>query len=112
LRASGISLKTWQQIIALLGLVLAFNVASGLIFALFPVRIKMSKRLQADSPPIAPIEDNVQWDVKNWPAVVISLKQYSLNVQMVRPWGTVRRQTSILKPFSTTFEQGKLNLIM
>jgi hypothetical protein len=82
------------------------------MFSLFPLKIKMSKKPQGEFKQIAQVEDTVQSDPKKWPETAIALRQYSLDVQNLRPWGTIYRQTSILKPFSTTFEQGKLNMIM
>ncbi|KAF2663360.1 pleiotropic drug resistance protein, ABC superfamily [Microthyrium microscopicum] len=112
LRVSGVSLSISQGLVALAGLVGGFNVAIGLVLYFFPVKIRMSKKPQVDFKPTIHVEREGQsWSEKRQEAV-ISLMQYSLDVQKRRPWGAIHNQISILKPLSTTFQPGKLNIIM
>jgi hypothetical protein len=111
LRSLGISLKIWQDIIALLGIIGVFCSAAGLIFFYFPSKVRMSKKPQSKFTPVIHTEAIDDLSLKKRQEVTISLKNYSLNVKLVKPWGVVSEKP-ILKQLTTTFTPGKLNVIM
>jgi hypothetical protein len=111
LRSLGISLKIWEDLIALLGLIGAFCTAAGLLFYYFPTKVRMSKKPQSEFTAVPNAEIPDKFGLKNRKEVTISLKDYSLDVKRVRPWGNLSEK-SILKPVTTMFMPGKLNIIM
>jgi hypothetical protein len=102
----------WQEFVALLALIGVFNIATGCVFFFFPHKLKMSKVAQSNYNPIRPVEEIVQSKSSKRQEVAISLTNFSLQVQKVSPLRVAHKEIRLLHQISTTFEPGKLNLIM
>jgi hypothetical protein len=111
LRSLGIKLKIWQETIALLGLIGAFCIGSGLLLHYFPIKVKMSKKPLTEFMPVSLAKTMDISDSRSHQEVTITLSDYAVVVQKVRLW-RVLSEKSILKPFATSFVPGKLNVIM
>ena len=112
LRANGIALKIWQDIVALICLCGVFYLMAGVLFSMFPVKIKMSKKPTtafSDFKNSGSIGETTSKEVQG---MEILLKDYVLDLQRVRPWGRVFSEKTIINQLSTTFKPGTLNVIM
>jgi hypothetical protein len=97
----------------MVGLIGMFNVATTLILFFFPVKVKMSKKRQTTARSVSLAEKRTEVpNARTRIGAAISLEGYSLEVEYRKPWGSVHRTCSVLKPLSTAFEPGKLNVIM
>ena len=97
----------------MIGLIGMFNIATTLVLFFFPIKIKMSKKRQTTAKSVSLAEQRTEIpNARTRTGAVISLEGYALEVEYRRPWGSVHRTCSLLKPLSTVFETGKLNVIM
>ena len=102
----------WRPIVALVGFVFAFYVGAGLILQFWKVEMSISKAQQNDSDHSAGKEDLKTRSRHEFRAIDITLTSYSLDIQKRNAWLRKTAKLSILKPISTNFEPGLLNVIM
>ncbi len=115
LRALGIpSNWIWRPIVTLLGFFICFYLMAALVLSFIRYEIKMGKRRKTEdeNPTGNELIIDPQSNNEKVKSVAITLEEYAIDVNKRVFWGAKSRKVSILKPISTTFEPGDLNIIM
>lgn len=100
-----------RPIIVLIAFVIAFSLGAGLILRLWKVEMNVSQAQKTDTDASAGKEKMTMRPLDEVRTVHVSLHNYSLDVEK-RKRMREKSQISILKPITTSFEPGVLNVIM
>ncbi|KAL9025280.1 MAG: hypothetical protein Q9196_005865, partial [Gyalolechia fulgens] len=101
-----------RPIIALLGFTIAFYIGAGLVLRYKRVGIEIPRTRQTDPDTSLGKEDLTAHSMDDGQNVTVSLRQCSLDIRKRDPTLRKPHTKSILKPISTLFEPGVLNVIM
>ncbi|KAL8901093.1 MAG: hypothetical protein Q9207_005380, partial [Kuettlingeria erythrocarpa] len=101
-----------RPILALFGYVLAFYIAAGIILRYNAVGMSISRARRAEVDTSLGKEDLTAKSLDERQRVTVSLQNYSLDIQKRDRLLRKSIEKSILKPVTTVFEPGVLNVIM
>lgn len=102
-----------RPIVILLGFVIAFYLGAGVILQFWMVEMGISRAHKTDVDQSAGKERMTTRSISDRRTVRIQLENYSLDIKKKTPlWWKPLRDISILKPVTTDFEPGVLNVIM
>jgi hypothetical protein len=112
LRANGITLQIWQNLIALICLSLSFYLIAGILFFAFPVKIKMSKQPQTAISNFKGFDPTNATTLEGVRGLRVVLKDYALDIKKLGRLGKASSKKPIINPLSTVFEPRTMNVIL
>ena len=101
-----------RPIIALLGFAISFYLGAGLILRYREVEIGISRAQKSDTDYAAGKETMLSRSLSETRAIDITLEKVSLDIIKRNAMSNKTSHLSILKPLTTTFQPGMLNVIM
>ncbi|KAF4536112.1 ABC transporter-like protein [Lasiodiplodia theobromae] len=102
----------WRPIIVLLAFVIAFYIGAGLILRYWKVEMQIGRARKDESDESAGKEKMTARSLEEVRTVKLRLEDYALEIEKRNWMGRKTKQLEVLKPVTTQFEPGVLNIIM
>lgn len=102
----------WRPIIVLLAFVIAFYIGAGLILRYWKVEMQIGRARKDESDESAGKEKMTARSLEEIRTVKLRLEDYALEIEKRNWMGRKTKQLEVLKPVTTQFEPGVLNIIM
>ena len=103
---------TWERFVIIAALITAFYGGAGLVFKFKKVDIEIAKARTAQTPIFGKNEHKISPLSEKGRTIDVTLDKCSLDVKRRTAFGTQTTTKSILKPITTKFEAGVLNVVM
>lgn len=102
----------WKRFVIIVAMIIVFYTSAGLVFKFKKIEIGIAKARSTQGPVLAKDEQKSSSSPDKGRKIDITLDRCSLDIKKRTRFGTRSTTKSILKPTTTNFESGVLNVIM